>query len=216
MNQSVSAVLFLESKALQSGRVVELLRRAYPEVIEAAAVYSETDVIGLVSASQGRLGDILLELMQRRIPDFDREYGLETLFSIDDIRVSLIAGKLALYRENLMSLNGQVGAYVLVQTDERQGTQSQVLRGLARCEGVILAAALIANRDVFVKVVAPNKISFDDKIMNQIQAVPGVKTTQSFIIINDKYFIRNSRDIEVNNDVNNVVDNVSAWAKQRG
>jgi len=86
---------------------------------------------------------------------------------------------------------------------------------LSKCEGVILAAALVSNKDIFIKVKAPNKLSFDNKIMEQIQAVPGVKTTQSFIIINEKCFVRDETESKSNQEQNDNLSNVSVWAKQR-
>ena len=212
----LTAFMFFESKALQSGRVVNLLRNEYPEIQEAAAVYSETDVIGRVSAPKERLGTIILDLMQQEIRDNDTEHGIDTMFRIDAVQSFLVTGKVTFQKENPSEINENVCAYVIVQTERNQGTQPQVLRGLATCEGVVYTAALVANNDIMVKVQAPNKVSFDNKIMAQIQAIPGVKTTQSFIIINNMHFVRTDSSMGVG--VNETIDplqNISAWAMQR-
>jgi DNA-binding Lrp family transcriptional regulator len=181
--QILSAVLLLEVRARQSGRFVELLRKEYPELQEAAAVYSEFDVIGIASASRQRLGELVLELMQRQIKDHEPAALVQTTYRFESVRFLVVNGELRRGKEdNPVFLDGGLVAYVLIETDNDQATPSQVAREILKCEGIVFCANLMDD-SVIVKMRASNKGAFDNKIMDQIQSIPGVATTRSFIII---------------------------------
>ncbi len=193
--RTLTAILLLEVRARQSGRFVELLRNEYPEIEEASAVYSGFDVICVASASRGRLGELVLELMQRHINDHEPAALIHTTFRFESVRCLLVNGELRRKEGNPPSLlNGGIHAFILIETDSKQGTSAQIARNILDCEGVVYCANLMDD-SVIVRIKAPNKAAFDNKVMDQIQAVPGVATTRSFIIINDRYFARTDNNI---------------------
>ena len=207
--KTLTVFLFLKVRARKSGQAVKLLSTAYEEIKEAAAVYAETDVIARASASESRTGEILLELMQGAIHVHDKTHGTRDIFQVDSVQPYLVDGTLSrLQTENMKDLSGAIYSYVVIEIDERQGTRGQVLQELQRCDGIIYTAGLSVKPRVIAKVKAPNKMAFDNNIMEQIQNIPGVATTRSLLIINDMHFIRN----ESFNITEASINPVSDWA----
>lgn len=189
--KTFTAFLFLKVPSLQSGPVVEQLSKVYNEVKEAAAVYSEIDIVARISASRGRLGEILLELMQEAIHVYDPIHDISETFTVDSVRPFLVDGTLSWrQKERGIDTKRDIYAYILVEVDENVGTKTQVLQNLHKCEGVIYTASLVKRARIIAKVKAPTKRAFDDKIMDQIQAIPGVAATRSLLVINDMHFVR--------------------------
>jgi hypothetical protein len=204
--------LFLTVRARKSGRVVEILSESYEEIKEAAAVYSETDVIARLTASQDRLGVILLELMQRSIAVQNRSHEVEDSFEIDAITPYLVDGTLTRGKvEDGKDLKGDIYSYVLVHIDGKQEARSKVLEDLQQCDGIVYTAGLMRKARAIAKVRAPNKLAFDNDIMEQIQGIDGVATTRSLMIINSMHFIRSENPKVSEQSMNNV----AAWASKR-
>lgn len=207
--KTLAVFLFLKVRARKSGQAVKLLSTAYDEIKEAAAVYAETDVIARASASEIRVGEILLELMQGAIHVHDKTHGTKDIFQVDSVQPYLVDGTLSrIQNENIKDSSGTIYAYVVIEIDERQGTRGQVLQELQQCDGIIYTAGLSVKPRVIAKVKAPNKMAFDNNIMEQIQSIAGVATTRSLLIINDMHFIRNesSKTLEVS------MNPISDWA----
>lgn len=204
--------LFLQVRARKSGRVVELLCDAYKEIVEAAAIYSEYDVIASVSASKARLGEILLELMQKSISVRNNDHETEDNFEIDSVLPYLVEGSISKGRaEHSNDLKGDIYAYVLIHIDEKQEARSKVLEDLQTCDGIIYTAGLMRKARAIAKVRAPNKLAFDNNIMEQIQGISGVATTRSLLVINDMHFIR-IQDLSTSEPR---MRDVIAWAQKR-
>ena len=204
--------LFLTVRARKSGRVVEILSESYEEIKEAAAVYSETDVIARLTAPQDRLGVILLELMQRSIAVGNQSHDIEDSFEIDAITPYLVDGIITRRKvEDGKDLKGDIYAYVLVHIDGKQEVRSKVLEDLQQCEGIVYTAGLMRKARAIAKVRAPNKLAFDNNIMDQIQGIDGVATTRSLMIINNMHFIRSENPKLTEQSMHNV----AAWAAKR-
>jgi hypothetical protein len=210
--ENLTVFLFLKVRARKSGRVVEILSETYEEIKEAAAVYSETDVIIRLEASESRLGVILLELMQRSIAVQNQDHETEDSFEVDQVLPYLVDG--AIFRgrvEDGQDLKGDIYAYVLIHIDEKQEARSKVLEDLQACDGIVYTAGLMRKARALAKVRAPNKRAFDNNIMEQIQGIDGVATTRSLMVINDMHFIR-SADPKITEQS---MRNVAAWAGKR-
>jgi hypothetical protein len=207
-----TAFLFLKVRARKSGRVVELLSESYEEIQEAAAVYAETDVIARATATETRMGQLLLELMEGEIQVHNQAHGTKDVFQVDSVQPLLVAGNLLdgqdTYGQNLA---GDIYAYVVIDVDEKQETRSQVLQLLHRCNGIIYTAGLAAKGRAIAKVRAPNKLAFDNNIMHQIQSISGVATTRSLLIINDMHFIRSQSP----NKSDQSMQSIASWAGTR-
>lgn len=183
----LSAFLFLEVRARRSGRVVELLRKEYKEIVEVAAVYSETDVIARVSAPKGRLGEILLELMQGGIPVRDAVHGLTDRFELYSVRPHVVRGAMSWGpASHEASSPEDILAYVLIDIEERY-TVTAVTGELKECEGIVYVAGLATSSAAIAKVRTEDKVTFDRSVMDQIQSVPGVQSTRSFLVVNRMY-----------------------------
>ena len=113
--------------------------------------------------------------------------------------------------KTLQTLAGLFMRYVVIEIDERQSTRGQVLQDLQKCDGIIYTAGLAVKPRVIAKVKAPNKMAFDNNIMEQIQNVQGVATTRSLLIINSMHLIRNEN---LNTSENSMVE-ISDWAVKR-
>jgi DNA-binding Lrp family transcriptional regulator len=196
MNEEfITAFLFIKVPARRSGDTVDLLHEAYSEIVEAAAVYAETDVVARVFAPKSRVGEILLELLQgKKVLASNNEHGIKDDLPVAFVQPFLVEGNLL--ETERSSLNdegsGTIYSYVVINVGENQGTRSKVLQRLRRVEGIIYTAGLLGKLSVLAKVKAPNKAAFDNNIMEQIQSIPGVETTRSLLIINNIHFLRDA------------------------
>ncbi|MCP4539477.1 MAG: Lrp/AsnC family transcriptional regulator [Chloroflexi bacterium] len=189
LEKTFTVFLFLEVRSRKSGGVVDSLSEAFREVKEAAAVYSETDVIARVSGTKNRLGEILLELMQDKIPVYDPAHNINDIFEVNSVRPFLVEGILSWGpNEHSADLLRNIYAYAVIDVDEKQSTRAKVLQDLRECDGVIYTAGLTKRAKVIAKVRAPDKRAFDNRIMDQIQKIQGVATTRSLLVINDMHF----------------------------
>jgi DNA-binding Lrp family transcriptional regulator len=187
----ISSFLLLGVKARKSEQVVKLLSQAYGDIQEAAAVYSEVDIVIRLSATQSRLGEILVELSQSSIRIHDEEYNKDVLFEITSVQPLLIDGNVKQGTDQQeCDLYKDVYAYVLIDVADGDGAKEEVLAELQDHEGIVYLAALKAKQGLIAKVKAPNKISFDNMIMTRIQEVPRVISTLSLIVINGMHIIR--------------------------
>lgn len=74
-----------------------------------------------------------------------------------------------------------VSAYVLVSVEA--GKIKDVLSGLAATEGVKQAHACWGQPDIFTFVEAADEKALADKVLGTIQAVPGVRATETHIVM---------------------------------
>jgi hypothetical protein len=210
--QILTAFLFLKVRARRSGRVVELLRESYEEIKEAAAVYAETDVIARATATESRMGSLLLELMQGELQVRNEAHETTDAFQVDSIQPLLVLGKILEGQDQYdQNQPGDIYAYVIIEIDEKQETRSQVLQELHRCNGIIYTAGLATRGRAIAKVKAPNKVAFDNNIMQQIQSISGVATTRSLLIINDMHFTR----LDKAGISETSIHNVASWAGKK-
>ncbi|MBI2370717.1 MAG: Lrp/AsnC ligand binding domain-containing protein [Deltaproteobacteria bacterium] len=72
-------------------------------------------------------------------------------------------------------------AYVLLRVPPKQS--ATVLNKLRQVSGVLEAAAVYGEVDLIAKVEAPDHDALDDLILDRIQSIPEVESTQTHIVI---------------------------------
>lgn len=211
MEEKLSVFMFFEVKARGSGDVVELLHEAYEEVMEAAAVYSDTDVVARAWATRDRLGEILLELMQGDISVKDHTHSISDTFTVDSIYPFLVDGTLSWVMKEDEVDKDNIYAYVVIETDPRYSLP-KILAMLRKRQGIIYTASLANKNRIIAKVRADSKSEFDKKVMDQIQDIRGVSATRSHLIINAMHKIR----AEPTPPSKNPLQEASEWAGEKG
>jgi hypothetical protein len=174
-DRNSSVFVFLRVPALQSGDLVSMLR-TMPAVVEAAAVYSEYDVIACLSGRSSQIGNAVLEIAGIPKVKEQRIYVVDSDHS-DDLSIDPSFGK----------PNG-VYAYVVIDVLGRD--PSHVAVNINRMEFCDYAFPLENENKIIVRASASCKSDFDAYIMREIQGVSGVLLTRSYITINlaDMYY----------------------------
>lgn len=193
VSERATAFLLLTVPAKGSGGVVSALQTGPAEILEAAAIFSEIDVIARVRAweeppEEPRLGDLILNIFRGRIPKRNHE-GYE-LVQIKSGEVFLPDDHLVSEKPELLSIDvSHMYAYVLVDVDRGQRHPEQVFTKVLSTEGVVSAYCQEKSDRILAKVRAPDKTTFDARIMTHLQREPGVRSTRTYIVINTMHWV---------------------------
>lgn len=169
-NGETSAFVFLKVPALGSKGLVKRLH-GLPWVKEAAAVYTEYDVVAYLSGPAAEVGDTMLDIAS--LPSITEQ----------KILVFRPKGKGSQSHEGRpFPSTRSICAYVLVTIHTLdQGEVVENIRELDQCD----YAYPLENKSLLIARVTADDIAvFDALIMERIQSVEGVASTRSYVVIN--------------------------------
>lgn len=81
----------------------------------------------------------------------------------------------------MANTKGKVKAFVLINV--HSGTSPEVVSSARRIPGVVAANACWGRPDIFVIVEAPNEKVLSDTVLNKLQLIAGVESTDTHLVI---------------------------------
>ncbi|MHB1004894.1 MAG: Lrp/AsnC ligand binding domain-containing protein [Chloroflexota bacterium] len=169
--QRLSAYVLLSVPERRWAETLDLLA-GLDRVQEASIVYGETaNAIARVAAPD----DVEIYGVLNQV--FDRELvaGVPRILKV---RSRFVRSKAASERaERTRGLQ----AYLLIKVPAKHA--GGVLEQLKELPGVAEASVIYGETDIVARVVASNQDALDDVILNQIQGLPAVESTRTFIVV---------------------------------
>lgn len=172
-----SELLFLKVPPPKSGNVVDYLVR-FPEVEEAAAVYTDIDVVAHVVGTEARIQKFIDEKINglgRPIEHVDR-------CPIGKIVKGPAANK-GRYRGH-----SSVCAFVRCYIDTRATNFEFVIQRLSSLPGVQFLFPSEEKNEVIAKVMVSDKLALDETIMSKIQESGMITRTRTYFTISDMHW----------------------------
>ena len=175
--------LLIQVPKLQSGGLVRELD-LLTEVREVAALYGETDVIAHVEGGLDRVGNILLEILNKPRVTTAQVFSCE--------RVHRNPNSL---RRDPNDLH-QVVAFVMIHTDKEM--LDRVVDGLLGMQEIrYIARIRKPDHLILAEIVASDKSYFDEIVMTKIQGTNGVMLTRSYITVTSMHEEKPTEDPEI-------------------
>lgn len=165
--------LFLKVPAPGSGDLVLKLKEI-PNVVEAAAIYSEYDVIACLCGKTSQIGSAILKIsnisnvQEQKLFIVNKDSGLDN------------------YKGFPFDNHDHVHSYILIEVSPNVDAYSISSRIAKKYDNCIYAFSIPKENEIIARVVSSSKSKFDEFIMNHIQGIPGVATTRSYIVITDE------------------------------
>jgi len=161
--------LFLRVPAPGSGDLVAKLQEI-PTVIEAAAVYSDYDVIACLCGKSSQIGYSILKI--------------SSISSVKEQKLLMVHKDSELSGECTEFQNPEdIHSYVLIELNANVDAYSIANKIKKKNSGCIYALPIEKENEVIARVAVEDKRSFDEFIMTNIQGTPGVTTTKSYMVI---------------------------------
>ncbi|HUX86242.1 MAG TPA: Lrp/AsnC ligand binding domain-containing protein [Chloroflexota bacterium] len=168
-------------------RTLEVLRE-FARVREAAVVYGETGdlIVWMKAADEHDVYGVL-----DRVFETASVIGVPRLWRVVDdceqVRSSPHAAELSPEKEK------QVLAYVLIKAPPKQ--VGDVVEKLRKFSGIVEACALYGESDVIAKIIVARQDDLDNLVMNQIQSLPAVESTRTFIAVGGMHWERAAAEV---------------------
>jgi DNA-binding Lrp family transcriptional regulator len=161
--------LFLRVPAPGSGDLVSKLEEI-PTVIEAAAVYSDYDVIACLCGKPSQIGHSILKI--------------SSISSVKDQKLLVVHKDSELSKEQTDFDNDEyIHSYIVIELNPNVDAYSVANKINKKHNECVYAIPIEKENEVIARVKTRDKKSFDDLVMNNIQGTPGVTTTKSYMVI---------------------------------
>jgi DNA-binding Lrp family transcriptional regulator len=178
-----SVIVALLPVPYRSRRRALAMLREFERVQEAAVVYGETGdlIVWMKAADEHDIYSVL-----DRVFETASVTGVPRIWRIADererTRPSGQSGGMPPEKE------AAVLAYVLIKAPPKQ--VGDVVEKLRNFPGIVEACALYGESDVIAKIIVPRQDELDDLVMNQIQSLPAVESTRTFIAVGGMHWER--------------------------
>ena len=174
-----TAYAFLSVPSRGAADALAVLRES-DRVVEAAAVYGEhADVIVRLDAAREQ------DVYEALHTAFDR--GLIT-GPLTIIRTGPDARGCARSGRAMSTKRAGMRAFVLLRVPAKQ--VDRTLARLGELEGIVEASAVYGETDIIAKLEVPSQAELDDLVIVQIQSLPEVEATRTFIVVGGLHWSR--------------------------
>lgn len=178
--KELAAYVLLTVPDRRWAEIIDLLA-AMERVQEASIVYGETAnaVVRLSAPDDAEVYGVLNEVFDRAaVAGVPKILKVQTRFWREDEATRETSGRLR-----------GLQAYLLIKVPAKHA--GGVLEQLRELPGVAEASVIYGETDIVARVVAGDQDEFDDLIINQIQGLPAVESTRTFIVVSRLHWRRN-------------------------
>lgn len=186
----LAAYVLLSVPSARWASTLELLAR-FDRVREVSFVYGETaNAIARIAAPDDHeVYAILNEVFdQAAIAGVPRILKVQRSFSRTPSDAERSAGRAATTGLDQASGGWGLQAYVLIKVPAKHA--GGVLEQLKEFPGVAEASVIYGETDIVTRLVARDQDELDDLILNQIQGLPAVESTRTFIVVGRMHWRR--------------------------
>ena len=173
------AFVLLGSHARRRDEALEALKTS-DRVVEVAAVYGErVDLVVRLEAAREA------EVFEALHPAFDR--GLLSGHS-EILKTRKAPGPMSSTAAKTSSNADGMRAFVLLRVPAKE--IDRTLERLQRLDGVVEASVVYGETDIIAKLEVPNQPVLDELVIRQIQGLPEVEATRTFIVVGGLHWSR--------------------------